>query len=107
MATAFLSALTSACTSLANSRDRIDLLGDPASLTAAERTVVITASTRYVTVIGGEKIKFLVGERAFAWNFDGITEGYRFNLNVVAPEGILDHTVLAYVRANPRYPNGR
>ncbi len=103
----FFGVLTGACTTPENSIARLDLWGDPATPAAAERTIVITDDTRYVNVIGGETIKFVVGDRAFAWNFDGITEGYRFKLNLVAPKGLLDHSVIAYVDPNPMFPNGR
>jgi len=103
----FSGALITACAAPDRSMVRLDLWGDPAPVSAAERTVVIRSDTRYVNVIGGETIKFVVDGKAFAWDFDGITEGYRFKLNFVAPPGVLDHTVIAYVDPNPKYPNGR
>jgi len=100
-------ALLTSCAASRDSAVRLDLWGDPAPLAAAERTIVITSSTQYINVVGGETIKFVVGDKAFAWNFDGITEGYRFKLNLAAPPQLLDHTVIAYVDPNPQYPNGR
>ncbi|GAC1327871.1 MAG: hypothetical protein NVSMB28_24670 [Collimonas sp.] len=85
---------------------RIDLLGDPAVVTAATRTIVIAPDTSYVNVTGGEIIKFVVGDKAFAWNFDGADYIDKFDLNQTAPPGILDHRVTAYVAANPLYAGG-
>jgi uncharacterized membrane protein YgcG len=85
---------------------RIDLLGDPAVVTAATRTIVITPDTSYVNVTGGEIIKFVVGDKSFAWNFDGAQYLDKFDLNQTAPPGILDHRVIAYVAANPLYSGG-
>jgi len=82
-------------------------VGRSSAGTAAERTIVITPDTTYINVVGGETIKFAIGDKSFAWDFDGITEGYVFNLNSAAPPGMLDHTVRAFVDANPKYPNGR
>ncbi|WP_211444408.1 CzcE family metal-binding protein [Collimonas humicola] len=85
---------------------RIDLLGDPAVVTAATRTIVITPDTSYVNVTGGEIIKFVVGDKSFAWNFDGADYLEKFDLNQTAPPGMLDHRVIAYVAANPLYSGG-
>jgi uncharacterized membrane protein YgcG len=85
---------------------RIDLMGDPAVVTAATRTVVIAPDTSYVNVTGGEIIKFVVGDKAFAWNFDGADYLDKFDLNQTAPPGMLDHRVIVYVAANPLYSGG-
>ncbi|PFH10452.1 heavy-metal resistance protein CzcE [Collimonas sp. PA-H2] len=85
---------------------RIDLLGDPAVVTAATRTIVITPDTSYVNVTGGEIIRFVVGDKSFAWNFDGADYLEKFDLNQTAPPGMLDHKVIAYVAANPLYSGG-
>lgn len=85
---------------------RIDLLGDPAVVTAATRTIVITPETSYINVTGGEIIKFVVGDKSFAWNFDGADYLEKFDLNQTAPPGMLDHRVIAYVAANPLYSGG-
>ena len=86
---------------------RLDLLGDPAPVSAATRTIVIAPATKYVNVTGGETIKFIAGDKAFAWNFDGTPYPPSFALNLVAPPGVLDHQVTAYVAPNPLYLGGR
>lgn len=82
---------------------RPDLLGDPAPLTAATRTILIASDTAYVNVTGGEVVKFVVGDKSFAWNFDAEQYLGHFDLSQVAPPGVLDHSVSAYVSPNPLY----
>lgn len=79
--------------------------GESVADSAATKTVVIAPDTRYVNVTGGEVVKFVEGNKSFAWNFDG-PYAYAFELNRVAPPGVLDHRVMAYVDADPYY-NGR
>ena len=78
----------------------LDLLGGPTSLAEATRTIAIGPGTKYVNVTGGEIIRFTVGDKAFAWNFNGRYSS--FDLARVAPPGMLDHKVTAYVAPNPR-----
>lgn len=100
------STLSAACTSPIGSSPRVDLLGDPAPVSAATRTIVIAPDTRYVNVTGGETIQFIVGDKSFAWNFDGAQYVSQFDLTQAAPPGVLDHTVMAYVAPNPLYLGG-
>jgi hypothetical protein len=81
----------------------LDLLGDPAPGARAQRTLTITPETKYVNVEGGQIIKFSVGDKDFTWDFDGAETVMSFDLNRVAPEGLLDHKVTAYVSPNPLY----
>ena len=90
--------------SMAAPRD--DLLGQTEPATAASRSITITPETKYVNVEGGQTVLFKVGDQTFAWNFDGPVSS--FELNRVAPPGLLDHVVTAYVAPNPLYvPGGR
>lgn len=82
---------------------RVDLLGEPAPVSGATRAIVITPATKYVNVTGGEIVKFVVGDKSFAWNFDGEEYAPAFELNLTAPAGVLDHKVIAYVAPNPLY----
>lgn len=82
---------------------RLDLLGDPAPTTAAGRTIAITPDTKYVNVQGGEVVRFDVGGHSFAWCFDGPMDVLAFDLARVAPSGMLDHAITAYVSPNPLY----
>jgi hypothetical protein len=99
----FAALLTAACASPDGSMVRRDFLGDPAPVSAATRTIVITPDTRYVNVVGGDIVKFVVGDKSFAWHFDGAQHVAPFDLSQTAPPGILDHKVTAYVEPNPLY----
>lgn len=101
----FLSTVTlalCACAPMDYSK-HIDLLGEPAPVSGATRVIVITPATKYVNVTDGDIVKFVVGDKAFAWNFDGNEYAPAFDLNLTAPAGMLDHKVIAYVAPNPLY----
>lgn len=102
---AILPLLLAACSS-ADLAIRPDLLGDTAPVTAATRVIEVFPQTRSVNVIGGEIIRFDVGLKSFAWNFNGPVDLTSFDLQTVAPPGILDHSLMAYVQPNPLYIGG-
>lgn len=91
----------SACT--ASRPPPLDLLGMPAPLAAAQRTIVLTPASRWANVEGGEIVAFRLGERGFAWNFFVGATITSFPLNRVAPAGMLARTVTVYVTPDPRY----
>jgi len=71
---------------------------------AADRVVVITDATRYVNVSGGQTVRFVVGNRSFTWSFGaGIAHVTPFDLQQIAPQGVLTHRVTAYVADDPLY----
>jgi len=73
-----------------------DLYGQPAASDAvADRTIVVTPNTKFINVNHGEVIKMKVGSQEFTWDFDGVTRP--FDLNKIAPEGALDHSVRVYI----------
>jgi hypothetical protein len=76
------------------------LLGAAAAPEQAQRTVVITPTTRYVNVTEGDVVTFVENGKAFTWDFDSAPDISSFPLNRVAPAGVLDHTVTAYVARN-------
>jgi Heavy-metal resistance protein CzcE len=76
----------------------LGLLGNQASSEQAVRTITITPKTKYVNVTKGEVVRFVAGDKAFAWNFDGVEED--FPLNRVAPSGVLTRKVTVYVAPN-------
>lgn len=90
------------CTSL-YSEPPLDLLGNPATVGTGARTLVITPQTKHLNVTGGEIIDFKVGDKAFAWHFFVASTISSFDLRRVAPPGMLDHSVIAYVAPDPRY----
>jgi hypothetical protein len=77
----------------------VSLLGQPAVPEQTQRTIVITPTTRYVNVTEGDIVRFVAGGKMFAFNFDSSAAG-SFELNRVAPAGILDHTVTVDVARN-------
>lgn len=82
---------------------RVDLLGTPASAQAGQRTIAITADTVSVDVTGGETVRFIVGARSFAWSFQVSPTVTMFDLNQVAPPGLLPRRIAVYVAPNPLY----
>jgi uncharacterized cupredoxin-like copper-binding protein len=75
-----------------------DVLGHPAQLAAAQRTIVINAKTKWVNVKHGETVRFVAGGQEFTWDFDGMSSS--FELNRVAPAGALGRKVTAYISPN-------
>ncbi|RJG08064.1 hypothetical protein D3870_13390 [Noviherbaspirillum cavernae] len=84
----------------------VKLLGDPAPASSGTRTIVITPDTRHVNVTGGEVVNFAVGDKMFTWSFFVAAGISSFDLNRIAPPGMLDHVVTAYVARDPRYIGG-
>jgi hypothetical protein len=77
-----------------------DLLGAAATPSAATKTIMINANTKYVNVTGGDTVLFKAGDKTFAWQFDGRVS--KIDLSDIAPAGVLDHNVTAYVSNNPQ-----
>jgi len=71
---------------------------------SADKVIVITDATRYVNVTGGQTVRFVVGDRSFTWCFQtGSAHVVPFDLERIAPQGVLPHHVVAYVADNPLY----
>jgi Heavy-metal resistance protein CzcE len=98
--------IASALNACATRTPLADLYGQSASAAAAERTIVITPATKYVNVVGGQIVKFVAGDKEFAWNFNNASTVSSFGLNEVAPAGALDHPVRAYISPDPKYMGG-
>jgi hypothetical protein len=75
----------------------------PASA-SAEQVIVITDATRHVNVAGGATVRFVVGDQSFTWTFqNGTAHVTPFDLQEVAPKGVLAHPVKTYVSDNQLY----
>jgi hypothetical protein len=83
-----------------------NLFGDRVEPLSASRTVVVGANTGHVNVTGGDVVKFVVGDKSFAWAFNGPSSIGEIDLNEIAPAGTLDHTVKVYVARNPDTDGG-
>src|SRR5689334_8727728 len=79
----------------ANALTTGDAYGEPADAACAERTIVVTPTTKYINVTHGEVVKLKVGDKEISWAFDGVARP--FELNKIMPEGSLDHPVRVYV----------
>ncbi|HUL92545.1 MAG TPA: CzcE family metal-binding protein [Burkholderiales bacterium] len=98
LAPAFAALALSAASLSANALTTGDRYGEPANASYAERTIVVTPQTKFINVTHGEVVKVKAGSQEFAWNFDGLAQP--FELNKIAPEGALDHSVRVYVGAS-------
>lgn len=84
----------------------ITFLGDPIPHEEAEISIEIRPETKWVNVTGGETVRFVVGEKAFGWAFSVPWGARPFDLQRIAPPGMLDRPVTAYVAPDPRYLGG-
>jgi hypothetical protein len=80
--------------------------GGPADGSRYDREIVIGADTRWVNVVSGQVVHFVVanaaGANAFTWNFD--TWGGRVaDLSRLAPAGMVQRPIKVYIDMDPRY----
>lgn len=84
-------------------------LGTPLHDARAERVdraIAIDANTKWVNVTGGETIKFVANGRSFSWLFDTYASSLVFDLDRIAPAGMLGgQRVKVYVAPDPQYIN--
>jgi hypothetical protein len=78
-----------------------ELFGEVVTSSPSDRTVAISEATSFVNVTGGESIKFVVGDKAFSWRFDGKAGAVK--LSEIAPNGFGGKDVTIYVAPNPMY----
>ena len=87
-------------------------VGEVVPTSSAMRTIPIGAETKYVTVTAHETVKFVVNGSAFAMTINGspaTTFAFVptvFDLNELAPAGVLDHRVRVYVAPDPLQTSG-
>jgi hypothetical protein len=99
--------LAAAGTSALAAAQASDFRGSAApAQTPVDQVVVVTDATRHVNVTGGSTVRFVVGDRSFSWSFqNGSAHVTPFDLQLIAPKGLLNHPVTAYVSDNPLYQN--
>ena len=74
--------------------------------TPVDQVIVVSDATRHVNVTGGSTVRFVVGDRSFTWNFqNGTAHVVPFDLQLIAPQGVLNHPVTAYVADSAAYHN--
>src|ERR1700686_360592 len=94
-------AMTLGCVNLSATAFTPSFMGEVVPLSGATRTIPIDAKTKYVNVTAHETVKFEANGNAFAINFAGVRS--QFDLNQLAPAGVLDHKVKVYVAPDPLY----
>jgi len=87
-------------------QQRADLLGMAIPAASAAHSVVITPDTRWVNVTGGDTVRFVAGGAEFGWDFHVSPLVQVFDLNRVAPPGVLGRPLPVYVDPDPNYSTG-
>jgi len=91
-------------TSCATRTSDTDLYGIPVPANDfADYSITIGPNTKYVNVVGGEIVRFVINDKSFVWHFMVASTVGQFDLTDVAPAGMLDHSVIAYVKPDPLY----
>jgi ABC-type Fe3+-hydroxamate transport system substrate-binding protein len=94
--------LLAGCAGMRDTGPRTDLWGTPVTAVSATKTIVITPETKFVNLIGGDVVRFVVGNQSFTWSFDGAYFPAAVDISKVS-NGLLQRPVIAYVEANPMY----
>ena len=71
------------------------LLGTSATPEVATRAISVSPATSYINVNYGDVVRFDVNGQSFTIKFDGVRKS--FDLNALAPAGVLSRTVKVYV----------
>lgn len=100
-------AFTAAAPAFANHPMANPNLGTPVHDESADRAIVLDTGTKWVNVTGGETIKFVVGGKSFSWRFDTFSTSPVFELDKIAPAGMLDgRSIKIYVSPDPQQTSG-
>ena len=76
-----------------------DLAGQEVPVSQAQRTVVVTPSTRWVNVTHRDIVKLESNGKDIAFDFSGVNN-QTVDLASIAPAGMVDHPVKVYVGDN-------
>jgi hypothetical protein len=102
-----LGALFATTPALANHPSVSPDLGTPVHEASVDRRIMLDADATSVNVTGGETVEFVVDGQRFAWRFDTYSSEPVFDLERIAPAGVLgDRSVKVYVAADPTYISG-
>ncbi|MFN3750274.1 MAG: CzcE family metal-binding protein [Thiobacillus sp.] len=103
---ALAGAFTLAAPAFANHPPASPALGSPVHDASAGRTIALDAGTAWVNVTGGETVSFVADGKRFSWHFDTYGTAPVFDLDRIAPAGVLQgRTVRVYVAPDPAYAN--
>lgn len=102
---AVAAALGAAVPAFANHPSAAGKYGTPVHGAAADRTIVIDPSAKWVNVNRNETVRFVVGGTSFTWRFDTLNQS-AIELDKIAPAGMLDRPVKAYVGPDPMHDLG-
>lgn len=78
------------------------LLGNTVPDSTANRVVQISPSTKDLNVKWGQSVEFQSQGKSFTYDFNGPRADARVNLQRVAPAGVINHPVYAYVGSFPK-----
>ncbi|MFK3736796.1 CzcE family metal-binding protein [Massilia sp. TN1-12] len=102
-ATSLFLSLTAAAALFAGGAQAADIAHDASyygsgvAAKAADRTVVIKPTTRWVNVKNGETVTFASGDQNFTFHFDTYPQTQVVKLNTIAPDGVNVAPVRVYV----------
>lgn len=71
----------------------------------AGKTIVLTASTKWVNVNDGDTVTFVRDGKMFTWHVDTLRGADDFKLSAIAPKDLMADNVEVYVASNPLYRN--
>jgi hypothetical protein len=77
--------------------------GAPVASSAAERTITVKPTTKYIHVTDGETVKFAVDGKEFSWHFSSWPSASQIALEKLAPKDTVASNVTVYVARNPTY----
>ena len=97
IAAIFLASLTSVAQAADTHANRY---GDAVAGDAADRTIALGATTKWVNVTDGETVRFSKDGRAFSWHFSTLSNT-SFDLAAIAPANIEVKGVRVYVAPDP------
>ena len=74
--------------------------GEATNNEAANRSITLSSTTKWVNVADGEVVRFNKDGRSFAWRFSTLNDA-PFDLSAIAPAGLDVKGVRVYVAADP------
>jgi hypothetical protein len=73
---------------------------------AAERTITVAPTSRWINVVNGETVTFVVDGKRFSWHVSTYPYVGQFALQKIAPADVQTGAVQVIVAPNPLYYGG-